>query len=1794
MRNTKWFRLSFVALTLITFAASTTQAETINPKSGAPYAISQWTDLSQPSVMRAPVASGIRTAGANAIMAPGDLVDLDNALIEAANYLRSMQADITEDNAGNGSGGTEAPDDPEDGGWDWVLTSPPAPFFHTTAASPKNIYGATVLGLYYAYLETNNASYFTAMTDAANVMVADAGIRSASDLVFLMLYNDLPGVVGTAYKDAAKLKFDGRITGATPPTATGFAEYIREVRGASYPNGIIGWDIGKFVVAAAMLEVRYPADAYDYAQASTDMAEVLWQDSYNDNPGYFDIVDDAGWDPSYSNVNYWYYSLGVTGLIEAFTASNSHTSEVPGLVNLLLQSQFSTGAVSFSYGANATDEDWQSTAYAAAALAAVDQSTHQMAINHMAYWTGATQDVSGGWLYSGTDHYPEIGGENAVALYLGQAPTYVIVDDDFASQADVDLYNTSNSTSYVWGYDAFSEIQDGVDAVSGSTVMILPGTYVLASTVNLNVPNLMVQGAGAGLTIVQVSSAVGYAFNISAAGVTLKDIELQKTDVAGAPHNLIYIGASSCSILNNLIYGPDPGTPWSSNGIVSRAMISTGGLTGLLIDNNTIHHLRQPGYFTGPTTGVISNNAVSGTRGWVNEGANLTFTSNSWPLPPNQGAEIALLATLGANGPIWYPDLMALSNANNNAYVDAQFTPSDKGRAISYVDASALPDGFGSILAPVQTISAGISGVLATGVVNVAAGSYTDNLVVGKPMTLLGAGAASTMVYPALSGPNPGGASSLPPGSSNMVLVQAHDVTITGFTFDGDNTSLTSAYNIGGANLDARNGIITNHALGLFNNLVVDHCTIKNIYLRGVYASSGGTFNFHHNTVDNVQAEYASIGMFNFGGSGVFDSNTASNCNDAIASNWSKGCTFTYNVVTASGSGIHTDNAGNAVGSTADLIENNNISNSPAGGYGIFVFAPYIAPTINLNTITDVDVALTCAGSYATVTPQFTNNTADGMGRPNSAGVYVTTDIWGYASGDVSVHFENNSFSNFTEGLYLVAEAGKTATMTLLNNDIVQNGLGISNGVGLTYGSLPNVGVTLSATQNLFVNTTNATDNKAGNFYDQNCWSDYSGSGPYPVGGAGANVDNNPNTNCGLDMSPDNILYLCSGEFEFDVAVGEAVMAMDAAKIHFTYPAEFTVTDVVGADPNYIVFFSQTSLGAGQIDTLKVDLGVLTGVEDGPATLYTVKMSGAASCLSADIEMVFQDLRDSTNASIIVPPSMPIHVVTDCVDPDIVVTAPAPGGYYSGTAPSLDIAASDDCEIEEAYYQLDGCVGAGWVALGTGLSGTAFNLSGWAVPGYAGLPDGLHCLYFKAVDDQGRINGDTCTYSWCFTKDATPPPPPTSLTATPGHNKVHLSWANATSDFDHTVIMRTDWYAGGHEYPEYDDNNPEGPYPPDILTGDQVYSGTGTTHIDTDDLSNATRDVYHFSAFTVDAAGNVSAPSNPARSTSYWLGDVTNSPLSVGNFDGFVYYEDLAIFSNTFGLSHGNLGYENDFDIGPTYNGSPKGIPTTDNIIQFEDLSIFAINFDKVDPLMKIAPIFTSTAINGPMSLGMTIQETATDEVTVHVNLKNNPDAAKSLRFVIPSTASGLKLIDARVSEALSASTLPVFFDGREVDGRVDVSLALLGGETSIGGSGEVAVIRLQRVSSEPMPLAFEEIDVRDGENNRLNAIAESADIGGRSILPTTYALAQNYPNPFNAGTVITYQVPSSGEVSIVVYNVTGQVVKVLYQGQREQGHYSASWDGTDNGGNHVSSGIYLYRITAGAYTASRKMVLVK
>jgi hypothetical protein len=88
---------------------------------------------------------------------------------------------------------------------------------------------------------------------------------------------------------------------------------------------------------------------------------------------------------------------------------------------------------------------------------------------------------------------------------------------------------------------------------------------------------------------------------------------------------------------------------------------------------------------------------------------------------------------------------------------------------------------------------------------------------------------------------------------------------------------------------------------------------------------------------------------------------------------------------------------------------------------------------------------------------------------------------------------------------------------------------------------------------------------------------------------------------------------------------------------------------------------------------------------------------------------------------------------------------------------------------------------------------------------------------------------------------------------------------------------------------------------------------------------------------------------------------------------------------------------------------------------------------------------------------------------------------------------------------------------------------------------------------------------------------------------PGSFSLAQNYPNPFNPVTEISFSLPLTSDVKLEVYNLLGQVVSTIYQGRLEAGHHTYSWDGSD-----AVSGVYLYKLTAGDFVETRKMVLLK
>jgi len=93
---------------------------------------------------------------------------------------------------------------------------------------------------------------------------------------------------------------------------------------------------------------------------------------------------------------------------------------------------------------------------------------------------------------------------------------------------------------------------------------------------------------------------------------------------------------------------------------------------------------------------------------------------------------------------------------------------------------------------------------------------------------------------------------------------------------------------------------------------------------------------------------------------------------------------------------------------------------------------------------------------------------------------------------------------------------------------------------------------------------------------------------------------------------------------------------------------------------------------------------------------------------------------------------------------------------------------------------------------------------------------------------------------------------------------------------------------------------------------------------------------------------------------------------------------------------------------------------------------------------------------------------------------------------------------------------------------------------------------------------------------------------------PRTFKLYQNYPNPFNPATTIRCDLPKPARVRIAIYNVLGQEVATALSEMRKAGYRRIMWDGRDSYGRRVSSGMYIYRITAGDYVMSKKMVLIR
>jgi hypothetical protein len=546
----------------------------------------------------------------------------------------------------------------------------------------------------------------------------------------------------------------------------------------------------------------------------------------------------------------------------------------------------------------------------------------------------------------------------------GTSSFHLYTDGDLtkASALALGLNTKFSNTSTVMnetGGNAFVvpglSIQAAVNAAApGDTIQLSSGEFPLAAAIAVNKAGLTIQGPPTLDAIITGSFGIGDFIQVSANAVTLRHLNVQKTDKSG-PQALVYVGADnltveSCEFSGQYVLG-DPE--------VSRGFIGAYGTSDLTITGNSFHGLRQPGYLNGslaaPTTGTIANNSVSGTRGWVIDGALMNFTGNMWS---GNAVDIALLASTPYS-PLYDP-ISTLSANNNGAIISNQRTAV---QVINLDQSTVFP-----------TIQAAIDAASGGDTLEVYPGTFNESPILNKPITLTSSGGRdlTTIQLNATAS-----------DSAGSLRITSSDVTLNGFTIAG---------NDGTASIAANMNVRISHSI---DNIVVSNNRIRVGKPHTSNSSDSGigllTISNSNNVVQTLdvtgnifepltesgrRAFYINPGVQNFS----FDSNTISG-------------DFTSTSITQATNGTVTNNMVTGTGASAGLGTWGHPN--PAAGFGQTVFSG--------NTIT---------GTAAAIQPYSTNGVTISGNTLNNNGTGIWLRISGYSADASTVTIEENNITN--------------------------------------------------------------------------------------------------------------------------------------------------------------------------------------------------------------------------------------------------------------------------------------------------------------------------------------------------------------------------------------------------------------------------------------------------------------------------------------------------------------------------------------------------------------------------------------------------------------------------------------------------------------------------------------------------------------------------------------------------------------------------------------------------------------
>ncbi|MBN2009889.1 T9SS type A sorting domain-containing protein [candidate division KSB1 bacterium] len=254
--------------------------------------------------------------------------------------------------------------------------------------------------------------------------------------------------------------------------------------------------------------------------------------------------------------------------------------------------------------------------------------------------------------------------------------------------------------------------------------------------------------------------------------------------------------------------------------------------------------------------------------------------------------------------------------------------------------------------------------------------------------------------------------------------------------------------------------------------------------------------------------------------------------------------------------------------------------------------------------------------------------------------------------------------------------------------------------------------------------------------------------------------------------------------------------------------------------------------------------------------------------------------------------------------------------------------------------------------------------------------------------------------------------------------------------------------------------------------------------------------------------------------------------------------------------------------------------------------------------------------LNGMSNFGSSVVKPSDDRfvaVRIAANKPSSPDKYPSLtmfvanvhdlgafQFDVVSQQKNVKVLNVELGGFLSSTENKVITLGPAKDAaknRYTIGAFSYGNQNGPDGVGTLVTVYFDGNVTNSTPIEIANIILTDINGNQLQVGAVDADYtdwSGDQLIPDGFVLQQNYPNPFNPTTFIRFDLPASSFVSLNIFNMQGQLVRKLVNETKAPDTYTIQWNGLNEAGERVPSGIYIYTLNAGAFKSTRKMLLLK